>query len=358
MDEQGKSEHRPYRTRTSVLFAAGAPKAVILRRGPRTHYHLIAWDLARDTFEHGQWMRGNVMLCDLSPRGDKLLYFAEQYVKPLARSLQGRYEPLKQQPVRKTPRKGRQHRRTPRYLRPPGTSSSSGAPRELKDGWTAISTPPYFSALAIWPSIGRWTGGGLFAAERDLVLMETEDGLTPIANVPVPTTWRIRAGRHPASYRMSAYAPSAGERAGHVRVATALYDAGLKWVDWMTCATPPTCCSPATAASSACAAGGRWTKARSSPPPSPSSTCATCPSSSCARPAKPCAGDPAPSRGSCYCCFLHLSIETELEDDGRWLADISQLLGVLAYGATAEEASAKVETLALRVLAEQFERSG
>ena len=43
-------------------------------------------------------MRGNVKLCDLSPRGDKLLYFAEQYVKPLARSLQGRYEPLRQQP--------------------------------------------------------------------------------------------------------------------------------------------------------------------------------------------------------------------------------------------------------------------
>src|SRR6476619_7761081 len=88
-----------------------------------------------------------------------------------------------------------------------------------------------FSALAIWPSIGRWTGGGLFTAERDLVLLETEDSLTPIANVPVPTTWRIRAGRHPAAYRMSAYAPSAGESAGHVRVATALYDAGLKWVD-------------------------------------------------------------------------------------------------------------------------------
>jgi hypothetical protein len=160
MDEQGKSEHRPYRTRTSVLFAAGAPKAVILRRGPRTHYHLIAWDLARDTFEHGQWMRGNVMLCDLSPRGDKLLYFAEQYVKPLARSLQGRYEPLKQQPVRKTPRKGRQHRRTPRYLRPPGTSSSSGAPRELRTAGPPSARHPISPPL---PS-GRRSAAGPAAA--------------------------------------------------------------------------------------------------------------------------------------------------------------------------------------------------
>jgi predicted RNase H-like HicB family nuclease len=53
--------------------------------------------------------------------------------------------------------------------------------------------------------------------------------------------------------------------------------------------------------------------------------------------------------------LMHLSIETELEDDGRWIAEIPQLPGVLAYGATAEEASAKVEILALRVLAEQLE---
>ena len=52
---------------------------------------------------------------------------------------------------------------------------------------------------------------------------------------------------------------------------------------------------------------------------------------------------------------MHLRIETELEDDGRWIAEIPQLSGVLAYGATTEEASAKAEILALRVLAEQLE---
>jgi hypothetical protein len=232
MDDASKSDHRPYRTRTSVLFAADAPTAVILRRGPRTHFHLLTWDLTSHAFEHGQWMRGNVQLCDLSPRGEKLLYFAEQYVKPSVRSLQGRYEPLKQRPARKTPIAGRQRRKVPRYLRTWGARSPH-APRELKDGWTAISTPPFFSALAIWPSIGRWTGGGLFAAERDLVLLETEDGLTPIENVAMPITWRIRSGRGPGGYRPSAYAPSASESAEHVRVAKALSSSGLEWVDWI-----------------------------------------------------------------------------------------------------------------------------
>ena len=52
---------------------------------------------------------------------------------------------------------------------------------------------------------------------------------------------------------------------------------------------------------------------------------------------------------------MNLSIETELEEDGRWIAEVPQLPGVLAYGATAEEATAKAEVLALRVLAERLE---
>jgi predicted RNase H-like HicB family nuclease len=52
---------------------------------------------------------------------------------------------------------------------------------------------------------------------------------------------------------------------------------------------------------------------------------------------------------------MDLSIETELEEDGRWIAEVPQLPGVLAYGATAEEAAAKAEVLTLRVLAERLE---
>jgi len=49
---------------------------------------------------------------------------------------------------------------------------------------------------------------------------------------------------------------------------------------------------------------------------------------------------------------MNLTIEHEQEQDGRWLAELPQLPGVLVCGATAEEAMVKAETLALQVLAE------
>ena len=52
---------------------------------------------------------------------------------------------------------------------------------------------------------------------------------------------------------------------------------------------------------------------------------------------------------------MKFTLECEREDDGRWLAEVSQLPGVLAYGASANEAMAKAEVLALRVLAERLE---
>jgi predicted RNase H-like HicB family nuclease len=52
---------------------------------------------------------------------------------------------------------------------------------------------------------------------------------------------------------------------------------------------------------------------------------------------------------------VKFNLECEREEDGRWLAEVSQLPGVLAYGASANEAMAKAEVLALRVLAEQLE---
>lgn len=51
---------------------------------------------------------------------------------------------------------------------------------------------------------------------------------------------------------------------------------------------------------------------------------------------------------------MSFSIECEREEDGRWLAEVPELPGVLAYGDSAETAMAKVEALALRVLAERL----
>jgi predicted RNase H-like HicB family nuclease len=50
---------------------------------------------------------------------------------------------------------------------------------------------------------------------------------------------------------------------------------------------------------------------------------------------------------------MNFAIETEQESDGRWLAEIAPIPGVLAYGATRQEAVSKAETLALRVLADR-----
>jgi predicted RNase H-like HicB family nuclease len=52
---------------------------------------------------------------------------------------------------------------------------------------------------------------------------------------------------------------------------------------------------------------------------------------------------------------MRLTLDCEREDDGRWLAEVSQLPGVLAYGASANQAMARAEVLALRVLAERLE---
>jgi len=50
-----------------------------------------------------------------------------------------------------------------------------------------------------------------------------------------------------------------------------------------------------------------------------------------------------------------LMLETERETDGRWIAEIVQLPGALAYGDSREEAVAKAEALALRILADRLE---
>lgn len=54
---------------------------------------------------------------------------------------------------------------------------------------------------------------------------------------------------------------------------------------------------------------------------------------------------------------MNYMIECEQEGDGRWLAEVMELPGVLTYGATKEEAIVKAETLALRVIAERLEQS-
>lgn len=106
-----------------VLRAKRADKAVIFRRGPSKSVQLINWNLKNDTFEAGQWLKGRVYerRCDLSPDGNLLIYFAATYKEPLR-------------------------------------------------SWTAISKPPWFTALALWPKGDGWNGGGWFTGPYSIHL--------------------------------------------------------------------------------------------------------------------------------------------------------------------------------------------
>ena len=50
-----------------------------------------------------------------------------------------------------------------------------------------------------------------------------------------------------------------------------------------------------------------------------------------------------------------MQVEVEQETDGRWIAEVAAIPGAMAYGASKEEAVAKVEVLVLRVLADKLE---
>ena len=52
---------------------------------------------------------------------------------------------------------------------------------------------------------------------------------------------------------------------------------------------------------------------------------------------------------------MNLKIEVEQEEDGRWIAEVPELPGVMTYGQTRQEAIARTQALALRVLADRLD---
>lgn len=233
----------PFRTRTDVLFASRAPVAVVLRRGPRTHWQLLLWDTRRDQFTPGQWMKGLVRLMDLSPRADKLIYWAAQYHASArwlrqreAGSAPGPFDPAtppRRVLARMQARSPR--RKLPRYLAV--ASPGRTHPREIEGVWTAVSTPPYFTALAIWPSFGHWTGGGFFASDKRIVLFEGECGLTPIAHSPIPSTvkispWDAVTALLPPPPTL-AHSPLRQPTGQQIEIELALKQGGARFVDWV-----------------------------------------------------------------------------------------------------------------------------
>src|ERR1051326_7325939 len=123
---------------------SAAPLVSLLRRGPTRWVQLVQWQTDSDTFIDGQWLHGHIYdrRCSLSPDGQLFAYFVSKY-----------------------------------GLRSPTTET-----------WTAISRPPYFTALALWPKGDAWNGGGVFQDNRTLLLNHPNDSkplVTPAKHLRV-----------------------------------------------------------------------------------------------------------------------------------------------------------------------------
>jgi hypothetical protein len=124
-----------------ILLARKSPVGVIFRRGPSRWVQLIHWNTETDQFKAGQWFHGHIYegRSDLSPDGSLLVYFANKF------------------------------------------NRKTVTDKEYTYAWTAVSKPPYLTALALWPKGDCWHGGGLFEGPYDLFLNHR-----PAAAVPHP----------------------------------------------------------------------------------------------------------------------------------------------------------------------------
>jgi hypothetical protein len=87
------------------------------------------WDTKHDKFESGQWFHGRIYpeKCDVSPDGKLLIYFAAKF----------------------------------------GADPHN---QGYHDSWTAVSRPPYLTALALWPIGGTWGGNGVFVDNQTVMI--------------------------------------------------------------------------------------------------------------------------------------------------------------------------------------------
>ena len=130
------------------VLARESSKAVLFRRGPSKKVLLISWDTNDDTFEEGQWLNGRIYerRCDLSPNGKLLVYFAATWKLPY-------------------------------------------------QSWTAVSKPPYLTALALWPKGDAWGGGGNFESNSKLQLNHRPDQMELAEDFQLPK-W-LKVAQHP-----------------------------------------------------------------------------------------------------------------------------------------------------------------
>lgn len=165
--------------RLHLFFATENDRALIVRQGPTRQFRMILWHRDTDTFENGQWLRQKVYVerCSLSPDGRHFIYFA----------LDGRWS------------------------------------SEARGSYTALSRPPYWTALALFPEGDTWGGGGDFVdnerfwASGDADIIGRAEGLTRITLDEANAGWRDAVSRFFQRARPSTSPAGAGEtgRARH-----------------------------------------------------------------------------------------------------------------------------------------------
>jgi len=137
--------------RLYAILARNSPFGVVFRRGPSKSVLLIGWNTSDDTFQRGQWLKGRIYerRCDLSPKGDLLLYFAASYRKP--------------------------------YY-----------------SWSAISRPPFLTALALWPKGDGWGGGGHFLSQNRIALNHRDSEMRLAEGFSHPSWLKVKQlGKRP-----------------------------------------------------------------------------------------------------------------------------------------------------------------
>jgi len=149
-----------------MIMARKSNTAVIFRRGPSRWTQIIKWNTKKDTFEYGHWFSGRVYerRCDLSPDGTKLIYFVSKFNRKTIQDSEYTY------------------------------------------AWTAISKPPWLTALALWPKGDCWHGGGMFESNEKVFLNHKPEQSQPhpkhqpkrLAVVPNPNA----AGENEPLYSM------------------------------------------------------------------------------------------------------------------------------------------------------------
>ena len=130
--------------RLYAILARNGLSAVVFRRGPSKQVCLIRWWLASDRLEIGQWFKGRIheRRSDLSPDGELLVYLAAKHT---------------------------------------GLGT-----------WNAVSRPPYLTALAVWPNLGTWGGGGLFETDFTLGLNVRHEQPELHGDARLPKSFKVR----------------------------------------------------------------------------------------------------------------------------------------------------------------------